>query len=84
MTTTTELYVYYKADRALAAQLRETVARFAGVRLLLRSDEEAAEQQTWMEIHSGPDAAQTEQALAQALAGSGIGTRHVERFIPQP
>jgi len=80
---TVELYVYYKADRALAAQVREAVSRFAGVRLLLRDSENVA-QQTWMEIHSGPDAAQTEQALAQAMADWGIGTRHVERFIPQP
>ena len=75
-----ELYVYYKADRAFAAQVREAAGRFAGVRLLLRDD--AGEQQTWMEVHSGPHAQQTEQALAKAVAGWVIGERHVERFLP--
>ncbi len=75
-----EIYVYYKAEAALAAQVREAVSRVPGVRLLLRLDE--AQQQTWMEIHSGPDAVSTEQALAQAMAGWAIGERHVERFLP--
>ncbi len=79
---TAEIYVYYKADRSLATRVRETVRRFADVRLLLRDD--AGQQQTWMEIHSGAEAEQSQTQLAQAMAGWAIGERHVERFIPQP
>ncbi len=76
-----ELYVYYKADRALAGRIRATVAQHEGVRLLLREDGDTAVQ-TWMEIHGGPDAEAGERQLALAMAAWLGAPRHVERFRP--
>ncbi len=75
----TELYVYYKAARASAELVREAVAQFPAVRLLARADEDG-ESQTWMEIHTGPDAGTSERELADALKDVIAGERHVERF----
>ena len=75
-----ELYVYYKLARRDAARLREIAARFPQVRLLLKDD--AGDPPTWMEIHTGPLAEAGERAMAAALAGLIVGTRHVERFRP--
>jgi hypothetical protein len=77
----TELYVYYKVERSKALQVRATLERFPDVRLLLREDEDGA-LQTWMEIHAGPLAQASEQAVAQAIAPLLSGARHVERFQP--
>ena len=75
MSTTPELYVYYKAPRELAERVKQTVAQCPGVRLLLRDDG-----LTWMEIHSGANAEATEAQLAEAMAGWLPAPRHVERF----
>ena len=76
-----ELYVYYKAPRELAERVRQTVAQFPSVRLLLR-DDGVSDQQTWMEIHSGEQAEATERQLAEAMADWLTTPRHVERFTP--
>ena len=75
-----ELYVYYKLEDLHAARLREVAARFPQVRLLRK--EGAGEPPTWMEIHTGPQAVATEQAMAEALREVIHGQRHVERFKP--
>ena len=77
MKKTVELYVYYKAPRELAERVRQTVAQFPNVRLLLRDDG-----LTWMEIHSGEQAEATERQLAEAMAEWLTAQRHVERFTP--
>ena len=75
MSTTVELYVYYKAPRELAERVKQAVAQYPSVRLLLRDDGV-----TWMEIHSGPYAEATEAQLAEAMADWLTSPRHAERF----
>ena len=75
----TEFYVYYKAAPANGDLVRKALARFPAVRLLLREDDGGG-QQTWMEIHQGPQAAASEREAAEALKGLIDGQRHVERF----
>jgi len=75
-----ELYVYYKVAAADAAAALALLAAWPSVRLLRRSDEAGA-LQTWMEIHTGPEAIRSEQALALALQPYLAGPRHVERFV---
>lgn len=84
-----ELYVYYKlAGTQRQAALAAFAAACQGLseprpRLLLRQDEAPATAlETWMEIHTGPRAEQTEAVLAAALAAFVQGQRHIERFVP--
>ncbi|MDY0745661.1 DUF4936 family protein [Paucibacter sp. R3-3] len=75
---TTELYVYYKVAPAQARAIKAVLQAWPQVRLLRR----AGEPETWMEIHTGPDAEASVQALAALLAPHITGPRHVERFEP--
>lgn len=84
-----EIYVYYKlasARRQAALAAFEAACqalRGPRPRLLGRQDEARADGlETWMEIHSGPQALQTETALASALAPFVEGQRHIEKFLP--
>jgi hypothetical protein len=80
-----ELYVYYRVD---AAQAEAALRAFdqAGLGLsgprLLRREHESTDQQTWMEIHCGAQAQESEARLAAVLAPYISGTRHIERFLP--
>lgn len=84
-----ELYVYYKLG---SAQGQVALAAYGAAcealsapwpRLLRRQDELRVDGlETWMEIHTGPRALQTEAALASALAPFVVGQRHVEKFLP--
>ncbi|WP_197047044.1 DUF4936 family protein [Paucibacter sp. KBW04] len=84
-----EIYVYYKLA---SAQRQAALSAFGAAcealseprpRLLLRQDEARVDGlETWMEIHTGPQALQTEAALASALAPFAEGQRHREIFLP--
>ncbi|MCV2368955.1 DUF4936 family protein [Roseateles oligotrophus] len=80
-----ELYVYYRVDAAQAeAALRafdQAGLGFNGPRLL-RREHESPGQQTWMEIHCGAQAQESEAKLAALLAPYISGARHIERFLP--
>ena len=76
--TTTELYVYYKVEPAQVDAIKTVLRAWPQVRLLRR----AGEPETWMEIHTGPDAEASAQALAVLLAPHIAGPRHLERFEP--
>jgi len=78
VTTTTELYVYYKVAPAQAEAVKAVLRAWPQVRLLRR----AGELETWMEIHAGPEAEASAQALAALLEQHITGPRHLERFEP--
>ena len=78
----TELYVYYRIAPAQMAGALAVFEAWPDVQLLKRADEAAAPEQTWMEIHRGPDAEASERSLALLLAAFVTGPRHVERFEP--
>ena len=73
-----ELYVYYKVAPAQVAAIKPVLQAWPQVRLLRRT----GEPETWMEIHTGPGAEASAQALAALLAPHITGPRHVERFEP--
>ena len=76
-----ELYVYYKVARADAPRLHRILSAWPEVRAMRQCDG-TAEVQTWMEIHSGAFAGQTEASLARALRSLIIGPRRSECFLP--
>ena len=76
-----ELYVYYKVAKADLPRLQRILSGWPEVRVMRQCDGNA-EVQTWMEIHSGPFAGQTEAALARSLQALIIGRRHAECFAP--
>jgi hypothetical protein len=80
-----ELYVYYRVEAAQAEAAMQAFDQAglgsSGLRLL-RREHEPTVQQTWMEIHCGAAAAETEAKLAAVLAPYISGTRHIERFLP--
>lgn len=76
-----ELYVYYKVAKADAERLQRILIRWPEVRVMRQCDA-SAEIQTWMEVHSGPFAGQTEASLARSLQSLIIGRRHSECFAP--
>ncbi len=76
-----ELYVYYKVAKADAPRLHRILSGWPEVRVMRQCDG-SAEVQTWMEIHSGPFAGQTEAALARSLQALIVGRRHLECFVP--
>lgn len=83
-----EIYVYYKLAsarrQAALAAFEAACQALSGPRprLLGRQDEACAGGlETWMEIHTGPQALQTEAALASALAPYVEGLRHIEKFV---
>lgn len=78
---TTELYVYYKVASAQAKAIKKVMRAWPQVRLLRRGGE-PGELETWMEIHTGPDAEASAQALGPLLAPHITGPRHLERFEP--
>ncbi len=80
-----ERFVYYRiheADAAAALQAFQAAVPAGSVRLMRRLDAGAGALQTWMEIHAAETSAQTEPALAAALAPFIQGPRHLEQFIP--
>jgi len=76
--TTTELYVYYKVASVQVEAVKTVLRDWPQVRLLCR----AGEPETWMEIHTGPEAEASAQALAALLEPHITGPRHLERFEP--
>ena len=80
-----ERFVYYRvheSDAAAALQAFEQAVPAGSVRLMRRLDAGAGALQTWMEIHAAETGAQTEPALAAALAPFIQGPRHLEQFVP--
>ena len=80
-----ERFVYYRvheADASAALQAFLAAVPAGSVRLMRRLDAGAGALQTWMEIHAADTGAQTEPALAAALAPFIQGPRHLEQFVP--
>lgn len=80
-----ERFVYYRvheSDAAGALQAFAQAVPAGSVRLMRRLDAGAGALQTWMEIHAAATGAQTEPALAAALAPFIQGPRHLEQFVP--
>jgi hypothetical protein len=88
-----DLYIYYKVKEAQAPALlpqvqamQRMLAREHGVATALKRRPEAQDgRQTWMEIYRDAPGA-FEDALARALANTGIGAlidggRHTETFM---
>lgn len=80
-----ERFVYYRiheADTAAALSAFQAAVAPGSVRLMRRLDAGAGALQTWMEVHAADTGAQTEPALAAALAPFIQGPRHLEQFVP--
>ncbi|WP_077037560.1 DUF4936 family protein [Pelomonas sp. KK5] len=76
-----EIYVYYKVAPARVEALHAVLRAWPQVRLM-RRDGELGELQTWMEVHTGPDAERTAAALDGLVGPFVEGSRQVERFLP--
>ncbi len=80
-----ERFVYYRiheSDTAAALAAFQAAVPAGSVRLMRRLDAGAGALQTWMEVHAAETGAQTEPALAAALAAFVQGPRHLEQFVP--
>lgn len=80
-----ERFVYYRiheSDVAAALEAFRAAVPAGSVRLMRRLDAGAGALQTWMEVHPPVTGAQTEPALAAALAAFIQGPRHLEQFVP--